>query len=251
MALTGPISRGSLAYTFAACLIAPAVIAAASIAQAAPDHLNDTTSCPAGELDACYRSDQMRELAETGEQLVTGYLTQIGITGDSLPRLTYIPYGGDTSSQCVDSNGRNTQNDRSYSYCLTDNTVYIGQNTLWDFYQRYGAVGPISGLAHEYGHFLQAVSRVPNPRSASETIRNENQADCISGTFVSYLHGRENTERQRDVDRVEQYLTATASVEAPGRDHGTAEERVDSFELGYRGGLQTCNQFYPATPLTG
>lgn len=258
MALTGPRSRGTLdaaastlACTFAGALIATGLIATAPITLAAPDHLNDTTSCPTGELDTCYRSDQMRELAATGEQLVTDYLTQIGITGDSLPRLTYIPSGAATNSQCVGMNGLNTQYDRSYSYCLTDNTVYVGQNTLWDFYRLYGAVGPISGIAHEYGHFLQALMHVPNPRSATETIRNENQADCISGTFISYLHARENTDRQTDVDRVEQYLTATASVEAPGRDHGTAAERVDSFELGYRGGLSACNQFYPATPLTG
>lgn len=258
MALTGPVFRGmpaaaasTLAHTFTACLIATGLIAAAPIAPAAPDHLNDITSCPAGERDTCYRSDQMRELAETGEQLVTDYLTQIGIARDSMPRLFYIPSGSSVKSQCVDSNGRDIQDDRSFNYCVTDNTVYVGRQTLWDYSQRYGPWGPISGLAHEYGHFLQAVRDVPGPGNARETIRNENQADCVSGTFASFWAARRIIEDPGEVDRIERYLTATASVEAPGRSHGTAQERLDSFELGFRDGLAACNQFFPATPLTG
>lgn len=258
MALTGPISRGTLdaaantlAFTFAAALIATGLITAAPIALAAPDHLNDTTSCPTGELDTCYRSDQMRELAETGEQLVTDYLTQMGIARDSMPRLSYIDAGSSVTSQCVDSNGRDIQDDRSFNYCVTDNTVYVGRQTLWDFSQRYGPWAPISGIAHEYGHFLQAVRDVPGPGNARETIRNENQADCISGTFASFWAARGSIEDPAEVDRIERYLTATASVEAPGRSHGTAQERVDSFELGFRDGLAACSQFFPATPLTG
>ena len=123
--------------------------------------------------------------------------------------------------------------------------MHIGQSILWDSYRQYGAAGPISGLAHEYGHFLQSVMGVPNPRSANDTIRHENQADCFSGAFIAVLH-----ESPNDVNIVEQYLTATASVDAPRRDHGTARERIDSFRLGYSGGLPACNQFFPATPLT-
>ena len=145
MAPTGPTSRGTLdaatgtlACTFAAALIAAGLIATAPIAPAAPDHLNDTASCPTGEFDTCYRNDQMRKLAETGEQLVTDYLTQMSVARDSMPRLSYIPSGSSVKSQCVDSNGRDIQDDRSFNYCLTDNTVYVGRQTLWDSSQRYG-----------------------------------------------------------------------------------------------------------------
>ena len=263
MALTGPTSRGTLdaatstlACTFAAALIATGLIAAAliataPIAPAAPDHLNDTASCPTGEFDTCHRNYQMRELAETGEQLVTDYLAQMGIARDSMPRLSYIPSGGSVKSQCVDSNGRDIQDDRSFNYCGTDNTVYVGRQTLWDYSQQYGPWGPISGIAHEYGHFLQAVRHVPGPGNARETIRNENQADCFSGTFVGFSAARGSIDDPGEVDRIVRYLTATASMEAPGRTHGTAQERSDSFTVGFRDGLAACSQYYPETPLTG
>jgi hypothetical protein len=205
-------------------------------------------TCPGTGLDTCYRSDQMRELADSGGLMVSRYLQEVGIPGDALPRLTYVPAGTGVASTCVDVNGEDTQHDRSFDYCLTDNTVYLGQNTLWDTYRQYGAAGPISGIAHEYGHFLQSVMKVPNPRSATDTIRNEDQADCFSGAFLGYLHDRGETGYPNSVER---YLTATASADAPGRDHGTADERVESFQLGFRGALPACNGFYPRTPLTG
>ena len=228
----------------AGALAVGCAFANAPIARAAPAYPTDTASCSGTDLEACYRWDQMSELAGTGEQMVTGYLTQLGISRDSQPRLIFIRSGRTAGSQCVDAGGDATQNDRSYDYCPTDNADYIGQNILWDSYRQYGAVGPISGLAHEYGHFLQSVMLVPNPGSADETIRNEDQADCFSGAFIGFLGASPN-----DVDAVERYLTATASFEAPGRDHGTAGERIDSFRQGYTGGLPACSRFFPATPL--
>jgi hypothetical protein len=247
-ARTDAFSRADALLAAVALTVACAV-AAAPTAAAWPDTPNDTTSCPAGELDNCYNRDQMHEFVEIGERMVVGYLTQIGVFGHSLPTLAYIPSASSASSPCVDQNGNGTQHDRSYDYCPTDNTVYIGQNSLWDFYRQYGAAGPMSGLAHEYGHFLQAVMHVPDPTSATEAIRHENQADCFSGAFINYLGDRGAVEYPKDFDDVGQFLTATASTEAPGRDHGTADERTQSFELGYTGALPACNQYYPATPL--
>ena len=208
------------------------------------------TSCSDAELGACDHRDHMPTFAGIGEQMVTGYLTHIGITADSLPTLTFIGTGRTASSQCVDVNGNATQNDRANNYCPTDNTVYYGQDGLWDSYRQFGASGPVSGLAHEYGHFLQSVRQVPNPRGAAETIPHENQADCFSGAFMRYLHDGGHILSPADLDSAERYLTATASVDAPGRDHGTARERIESFESGYNGGLPACSRFFPATPLT-
>jgi predicted metalloprotease len=205
--------------------------------------------CSGADLDARYRSEQMPEFAAIGERMVTDYLTRLGITDDSLPTLTVVPFGRTVGSKCVDINGNETQNDRSNDYCPTDNAVYVGQSIMWDSYRQFGSAGPLSGLAHEYGHFLQSVMGVPNPLSATETIRHENQADCFSGTFIAFLHDRANTGSPNDLGSVEHYLTATASADAPGRDHGTARERIDSFALGYDGGLPACTRFFPSTPL--
>jgi hypothetical protein len=149
-------------------------------------------SCAGGELDDCYHEDQMSDFVATGQQMVTGYLIQIGVPSESLPALTYIPARTTTVSQCVNLNGIAAQNDRAFDYCPADHGVYIGQRTVWDSYQQYGAAGPISGLAHEYGHFLQAFNDVPDPHTAAETIGHENQADCVSGAFMGYLDARED-----------------------------------------------------------
>ena len=224
---------GNPAISAALLTIACAVVIA-PIAGAAPD----------------YRSDQMDDLAESGARMVTDYLIGIGVSAASLPEMIFIPSGAGVDSQCIDVTGDNNQDDRAWNYCPTDNHVYIGQNTLWDSYRQYGSTGPLSGLAHEYGHYLQSVMGVPKPNTASDTIGNENQADCISGAFLGYLRDRAEGSPAQDLGSVEQYLTATASVEAPGRDHGTAAERIESFELGYAGALPACSRFYPATPLT-
>lgn len=242
-------SRRSAILTAVVATAACHVVAAPAVV-ALPDYPDDTSSCVGADLHSCQLGEQLHEVVGAGERLVTEYITQFGIADDSLPRLVYVRSGTSASSRCVDVYGQATQRDRSYNYCLTDNTVYIGQQTLRDFYQRYGPWGPISGIAHEYGHFLQAARQVPTPGNARETIRSENQADCVSGAFVGFQAARGTIENPGDVDRVKQYLAATASVEAPGRDHGTAGERIDSFELGYRGALEACSQFFPATPLT-
>ena len=68
--------------------LATAAISAAPAAVAAPDQRNDGAACRQGDPDTC-DGDPMRKLAATGEELVTEYLTGIGIAGDSLPRLRY------------------------------------------------------------------------------------------------------------------------------------------------------------------
>ncbi|MCB0930663.1 MAG: neutral zinc metallopeptidase [Mycobacterium sp.] len=240
---------GVVAELAATAVAAGCVFVAVPIAVAAPDKPNDSTLCSFSELDTCDRSEQMGGFARAGERMLSEYLTQLGIPLESLPALTFIRTAGNVGSGCVDINGDAVQHDRSFDYCPTDNTVYVGQNTLWDYYRQYGAAGPLSGLAHEYGHFLQSVRQVPQPSSATDTIGNEDQADCFSGAFIGYLHGQGKALYANDLDSIEQYLTATASVEAPGRDHGTARERIESFELGYGGSLTSCSRFYPATPL--
>ncbi len=195
------------------------------------------------------RADQMRELAVTGAAMVTDYFQQIGVS--ARPRMTFIPSGVSGSSRCVDVDGQHTQHDRSFYYCATDDAVHLGQDILWDSYRQFGAAAAISGIAHEFGHSLQALVGVPNPRKPAETIGSENQADCVSGAFMGHLRDSGNTDltSAEDLDGITGYLTATASVEGPGRDHGTAAERIESFTLGYDGGLPACNRFYPNTPL--
>lgn len=244
----GPVGpRACLPPGVVAALFA-AGVAVAPIGVAEPAGNAD---CTVGGFAGC-DNNGMAELVRNAESMAAQYLSGTGIPASSLPRLVYIPSGRDAPSNCVDANGNDVQHDRSLDYCLTDNAVYVGQSSLWDAVQQYGAAGPTSGLAHEYGHFLQSVKHVPIPGNTAEGIRHENQADCVSGDFMSYLRNRGDIDVAADaLDSVDRYLVHTASADVPGRDHGTATERTTSFRLGYDGGLAACNAFYPATPLTG
>ncbi len=35
----------------------------------------------------------------------------------------------------------------------------------------------------------------------------------------------------------------------PGRTHGTLEERIDAFYLGYEQGIQACSDLFPESPI--
>jgi hypothetical protein len=208
---------------------------------AAADPKAPNSSCAGGELDNCYSESQMDQFLQVGHQMVTDFLAHIGVSGG--PALIYVSEGRSLNSQCGD------QFDRSSDYCPASNTVFIGQGLLWDNYHRHGAAGPIAGLGHEYGHFLQKISGVPYPQTDAESIQHEDQADCVAGAFVKYLEGLGDVEYPQDFRNLGQFLSSIGSAEGPGRNHGTADERVNSFEVGLRGDLRGCNSFYSHTPL--
>ena len=240
---TGSRARGLLA---AATLSLALMVAAAPTAAADPKP--PSTSCAGGELDNCYSESQMGEFLKVGDRMVNDYLTHIGVR--SRPKLVYIPEGQSVNGGCEHDGGSRREDSDSYAYCPADNTVYIGQRALWEFYHRYGAAGPVAGLAHEHGHYLQALASVPEPHTAAQTIPIEDQADCVAGDFVGYLKTLGDVEYPQDYRNLGDFLRSIGSHEGPGRDHGTPAERVRAFEKGLFGGLAACNAFTPSTPLT-
>jgi predicted metalloprotease len=233
-----PTSCVSDLLAFATVTLALAVLAGLT---AVADPKKPNTSCAGWQLDNCYGESQMDQFLEVGHQMLTDYLAHIAVS--SGPTLIYVPEGRSVNSQC------GWQFDHSSDYCPASNTVFRGQGLLWDNYHQYGAAGPIAGLGHEYGHFLQRISDVPYPQTNAETIQHEDQADCVAGAFVKYLEGLGHVEYPQDFRNLGRFLRAIGSAEGPGRDHGTADERVHAFKLGLFGDLTACNRFYPRTPL--
>lgn len=235
------IRTGSCATSLLAAATLSLALAVAPAPTAAADPKAPTSSCAGGELDNCYSEGQMGQFLEVGHQMVTDYLNQIG--APSRPTLIYVAEGHSANSGC------GGQDDQAYDFCPADNTVYIGQAGLWGYYRQYGAAGPIAGLAHEHGHFMQAITGVPDPQTDAEKIRLEDQADCVAGAFVGYLQTLGEVEYPQDFRNLGDFLRAIGSREGPGRDHGTPTERVQSFEKGLFGHLRACNDFYPRTPI--
>src|SRR5437588_13116225 len=93
-------------------LAAATVILALALAPAptaAADPKAPNTSCPGGELDNCYSESQMGEFLQVGRQMVSQYLTHIGVS--SRPRLVYIPERQRVNSLC---SGISSLNDQTY-----------------------------------------------------------------------------------------------------------------------------------------
>ena len=242
------ISIGSPARRLLAASTLGLALAVAAAPTATADPKAPRTACAGGELDNCYSENQMGEFLQVGEQMVSDYLTHIGVR--TRPKLVYIAEGHSVNGACKDDSGSRIQGPDAYDYCGADNTVYIGQHALWGYYHQYGAAGPIAGLAHEHGHYLQALAHVPQPQTATGNIPIEDQADCVAGDFVGYLRTLGDVEYPKDYRNLGDFLRSIGSREEPGRDHGTPTERVRIFEKGLFGGIAACNAFFPSTPLT-
>jgi predicted metalloprotease len=159
----------------------------------------------------------------------------------SLPKVVYVEAGESGHEGCLDSDGRNASFDsRSYEYCPPDVTVYVGQNTLWEFYSETGDAGPAVGLAHEFGHHVQSWLGLPAPRTPQQSIAYENQADCLAGAWTKYTDEHQWLEYPDDIEDIESLFPIIGSAEGADRDHGTAAEREDAFTEGFQGGVTAC-----------
>jgi predicted metalloprotease len=158
-----------------------------------------------------------------------------------MPEVVYVEAGTSGREGCLDSNGSHASyTSSSYEYCPSDATVYVGQETLWEFYSETGDAGPAVGLAHEFGHHIQAALGVPSPRTAEQSIEYENQADCLAGAWTKYTDQHGWLEYPDDIEDIETLFPIIGSHEGADRDHGTASERETAFTKGFQGGVNAC-----------
>lgn len=133
-------------------------------------------------------------------------------------------------------------------YCGLDETIYFDVDFREWFMGEFGEAGWNHVIAHEWGHHIQNVlglftSMDPELYGGAYTIEHELQADCLAAIFTQDLRAR-GTLRNRDLREVEGLVEWTGDEEGspwdrPGA-HGTAEQRVEAFWLGYDDGLRGC-----------
>lgn len=224
----------------AASLIAlgtPAQAAEATRATAAP---GADASCVS--LDGCYGYAQMSEFYDQIIPMVDQF-SSARYEGMSRPTYAYVPSGSTSPSAC------DTVDSTAFAYCSADQTIYIGQDQLWEFYSEQGDAAAGFGLAHEWGHHVQNMAGVlDSAESRQARIQVENQADCIAGSWVTFVAEQGQLERG-DIDDIGAILQVIASAEGPERDHGTLQERAASAQLGLSSGLSTCNRFFSDVPV--
>lgn len=133
-------------------------------------------------------------------------------------------------------------------YCGLDETIYFDMEMRDWFIGQFGEFGWHQVIAHEWGHHVQNVLGIfatmdPELYGGVYTIEHELQADCLAAMFMQDLRARDMV-RNRDIRTAEDLTAFGGDMEGTPWDqqdaHGTPQQRVESFWLGYDDGLRGC-----------
>jgi hypothetical protein len=200
--------------------------------------------CAGGSHEGCYGHEDMQVYLDRMIALVEPMFDDAYGAAGIPTTIWYVPSGDVGGGVCGPFDSA------AFFYCPLDQSIYIGQDELWYFYSELGDAAPAVGLAHEWGHHIQTVMGVPRGEGSAEWVMHENQADCISGAWLSYADQEGFLEYPDDVEDVDGVLRLIAAAEDdPHRVHGTLEERTASLAQGYADGLGGCNDYFPETPV--
>jgi uncharacterized protein len=167
----------------------------------------------------------------------------VSYSGMPHPRAYYfVQHGYEGSYGCE-------YNSVSLQYCPGPQSVFLGEDAVWEQYRGHGDAAPVVVLAHEVTHHFQFMSQMRPAQTPNEQIRYENQADCGAGAFMNFAEAQGMLNGADDLRDLAGSLAAAAEAESIEQQHGTIEERLQSFSLGFQSTLGTplaeCNGFVP------
>lgn len=182
------------------------------------------------------------------------YRRSLRLEGEEYAGPTYQAFDQPTDTACystpLDGSAPDTTNPQrdpgtGPAYCGLDETILVDAPWMLTYIiPQAGDVALAAVLAHESGHHLQSLTgwdRNFDYGDPKDTFIAEQQADCLSGAYIrsTVLRG---TYSLSDVDAVLTILDDIGGFEE-GVDHGTGEERIDAFNLGYEDGFDACGLY--------
>jgi len=219
-----------------------AVGLAPGVAQAEAPRASTSQPCPS--LEGCYDYASMQAFYDQVIVMVEEF-SAASYSAMPSPVYYYIANGTTTPMSC--DTGTATSNE--FGFCRPDDTVYVGQDSLWSFYTINGDAAAAFGIAHEWGHHVQHIVGVMDlVDTPVEGVELENQADCIGGAFLKHLDERGILEPD-DYSDMASILQRIQDQEGSEQTHGALEERVVSTQYGFDYGLARCSEFFPDAPL--
>jgi Putative neutral zinc metallopeptidase len=156
----------------------------------------------------------------------------IDVTYDSMSHPAnyyYIPSGVTGASACGAA-----YSDTDLFYCPTDQSIYLGEAELWEHYSTYGDGAGLVIVAHETTHHFQSQAGMAETTRTFAQVQYENQSDCGAGAFNDYMYDLGLLDTEDDLTDLSGSLDSLASAEGPNRDHGTSQERLDAYNLGWQ-----------------
>ena len=125
-------------------------------------------------------------------------------------------------------------------YCFNDQTIYVSTDFLARQETAYGAHAAQLILAHEYGHHIQNLQRLPGRGMLTEL-----QADCLAGAAMSSASVAEKLDFNTLVPTLFNTTDAAGDPTATSYDHGTSSERLDALAEGWND-LSSCRLTDPS-----
>lgn len=153
-------------------------------------------------------------------------------------------------------------------YCPADQKIYIDLQFYQQLKRRFKAPGDFAQayvIAHEVGHHIQLLlgiaqkvqqmkQRASKVQANAIQVRMELQADCLAGVWANLNH---QLHKRLEPGDIEEGLNAASAIgddmiqrRATGRvvpdafTHGSSEQRVRWFKVGYQSGqIQSCDTF--------
>lgn len=189
----------------------------------------------------------------------------------------YVLPGVTSFSGAVDTGCGSATSATGPFYCPSDQTVYVDVSFFGELRDRFGSTGGALAeeyvIAHEFGHHIEQLVGALDAADRSGTgpesdsVRIELMADCLAGmwahraatevdpdTGVTFLEPITDAQLRDALsaaaavgdDRIQE--TTTGQVNPEAFTHGTSEQRVRWFSIGYNGGtMQDCNALEAAT----
>ncbi len=141
-------------------------------------------------------------------------------------------------------------------YCPADHTVYLDLNFMEELVKLGGRgdFGLAYVVAHEVGHHVQTLlepNRMRARKGNQESVATELQADCFAGVWAHYANSQRDFLEPGDIEEGLQTAAAVGDdniqkavsghVRPESFTHGSSEQRVQAFHVGFRTGrIEAC-----------
>jgi len=123
-------------------------------------------------------------------------------------------------------------------YCSRSNSIHYDQSFMNDLLTDIGDFAVAFVIAHEWGHFIQDRLGL----FTQSSLDNELQADCLAGAYTRFAE-QSGILEAGDLEEGRTLLSRIGDPEN-GQElrnaHGTAAQRLASFEIGLAGGINAC-----------
>lgn len=126
------------------------------------------------------------------------------------------------------------------AYCIPDRTVGWDRGHLMPvLVEGMGDLGAVLVISHELGHAVDAQTQ----RGKQPTIVGEQRADCLAGSYMSWVaegNSPRFTVDSSGLDLVLEALPVVSDAPDVDGDHGSATERLWAFQRGFVSGADAC-----------